>query len=93
MGTFNVQYAKTFSELASESITTSNVLDYVTKDQYNFGTGPWYYTTQCAAAKSQTGGSADDWFQAYMTCVRASTSAEPARLTYWDGAKLAFGLS
>lgn len=93
MGNWNVQYAGSIKALASESITTSNVLDYVTKDKYNFGTGPWFYSTQCTAAQGQTGGSADEWFQAYMSCVGTSTSAEPARLTYWNSAKKEFGLS
>ncbi|ROW11443.1 hypothetical protein VMCG_01186 [Cytospora schulzeri] len=87
MGTYNVQYAQSISALAGESITTSNVLDFVTKDEYNFGTGPWFYSTQCTDAQGQTGGSADAWFQAYMSCVGTSTSAEPDRLTYWNSAK------
>lgn len=37
-GAFNVEYANTFPELAKLNLTTSNVLDYVTKDQYNFAT-------------------------------------------------------
>lgn len=93
MGTYNVEYAASITELASKSLTTSNVLDYVTEDKYNFGTGPWFYSTQCVPAQGQTGGSADDWFQAYMACVYVSTSAEPGRLTYWNSAKEAFGIS
>lgn len=93
MGTYNVQYASSISALASKGLTTSNVLDTVTEDVYNFGTGPWFYSTQCSAAKSQTSGTADAWFEAYMSCVGTSTSAEPERLTYWNSAKSAFGLS
>lgn len=93
MGTFNVQYASSIDALSAESITTSNVLDYVTKDKYNFGTGPWFYSTQCTDAQGQTGGGADAWFEAYMSCVGVSTSAQPERLTYWNSAKKVFGLS
>lgn len=37
-GEFNVEYANTFPELAGLNLTTSNVLDYVTADKYNFAT-------------------------------------------------------
>ncbi|KUI67261.1 hypothetical protein VM1G_02691 [Cytospora mali] len=93
MGSYNVEYANSISALSSQGLTTSNVLDYVTDDKYNFGTGPWFYSTKCTDAHSQTSGSADSWFQAYMACVGVSTSTEPSRLTYWDNAKKVFGLS
>ncbi|KAI3401657.1 hypothetical protein diail_9321 [Diaporthe ilicicola] len=94
MGTFNVQYASSIPELAAKSPTTSTVLDLVTADEYNFGTGPWFYSTQCSAAQAAAkSGSADSWFDAYMSCVGVSTSAQPDRLTYWNNAKKAFSLS
>lgn len=37
-GEFNVEYANTFPELAKLNLTTSNVLNYVTTDKYNFAT-------------------------------------------------------
>ncbi|ROW18401.1 hypothetical protein VPNG_00104 [Cytospora leucostoma] len=92
-GRWNVEYAVSIAALAVESITASNVLDFVTKDEYNFGTGPWFYSTQCAAAQAAKDGGADAWFQEYMSCVGASTADEPGRLTYWDNAKKVFGLS
>lgn len=65
----------------------------VTADEYNFGTGPWFYATQCAPAQALTSGQPDAWFQAYMACVGVSTTVQPARLTYWDSAKTAFSLA
>lgn len=92
MGNFNVKYANEFPELAAKNPTESTVLDLVTDDEYNFGTGPWFYSTQCASAKAATSGAADDWFQAYMSCVGVSTSAQPDRMTYWNRAKKVFSL-
>lgn len=37
-GTFNVDFANTFDELSGLGLTTSNVLDYVTENKYNFWT-------------------------------------------------------
>lgn len=37
-GEFNVEYANTFPELAKLNLSTSNVLDHVTVDKYNFAT-------------------------------------------------------
>lgn len=37
-GTFNLEFANTFDELKGLGLTTSNVLDYVTKNTYNFWT-------------------------------------------------------
>lgn len=69
------------------------MLDLVTADEYNFGSGAWFYATQCEPAHAATSGQPDAWFQAYMGCVGVSTSIQPDRLTYWDSAKVAFGLS
>lgn len=94
-GRWNLEYAAGIAALAAESVsvTAANVLDLVTRDEYNFGTGPWFYSTQCAAAQAARDGGADAWFQEYMSCVGASTSEEPGRLTYWENAKKVFGLS
>lgn len=37
-GTFNLEFANTFAELKALGLTTSNVLDYVTNNTYNFWT-------------------------------------------------------
>lgn len=94
MGNYNVKYANDIPELAAKSPTESTVLDLVTADEYNFGTGPWFYSTQCDSAKAAaTSAKADDWFQAYMSCVGVSTDSQPERLTYWNSAKTAFSLA
>lgn len=93
MGTFNIQYANNIPELAAKSPTASTVLDMVTADEYNFGTGPWFYSTQCSSAQSAASGGADAWFTAYMSCVGVDASAQPERLTYFASAKTAFNLS
>lgn len=90
MGEWNVQYANSMPELKSLGLTETTVLDHVIEDKYNFGTGPWYYSTQCAAAHAVAGGPVDDWFNAYMACVH--TDVGP-RLEYWYRAKKAFGLA
>lgn len=97
-GDFNVQYANTFKELKAKSPTTSTVLDMVTDDQYNFGTGPWYYAThpECAAARGATSGPADDWFTAYMACVGVDMTDEEQqknRLPWWEAAKKALSVA
>lgn len=37
-GDFNVEYANTFPELKELNLNTSNVLDHVTSNEYNFAT-------------------------------------------------------
>lgn len=76
------------------------MLDLVTDNQYNFGTGAWYYSTQdsCSTARSAaTTDSADDWFNEYLSnCVGLGSSwstSESGRETYWKAAKTAFNLS
>lgn len=92
MGNYNVQYANSIAELAAKSPTESTVLDLVTDDKYNFGTGPWFYSTQCESAKSAMSQGADAWFQAYMSCVGVSTAEQPERMTYFNKAKAQFSL-
>lgn len=91
MGNYNVMYANSIPELAAKSPTESTVLDLVTADEYNFGTGPWFYSTQCESAHAATSGSADAWFDAYMSCV--GITVDDARKAYWIKAKTAFSLA
>lgn len=92
MGNYNVMYANSIDELQSKNPTESTVLDMVIADEYNFGSGPWFYSTQCQSAKSAISSGPDAWFDAYMSCVGVSTSEQPLRKTYWESAKKAFGL-
>lgn len=91
MGSFNVQYANSIDELKAKNPTESTVLDLVTADEYNFGTGPWFYSNQCQDAKALNKGKPDAWFSAYMSCVGVNED-EPGRKEYFASAKKAFGI-
>jgi hypothetical protein len=103
--TYNLLYAKSISALSSQlaAITTvstadslspdqaNQVLALVQPDQYNFGSGPWFLTTQCSAdVKTQLQMGTDAGFQAYMGCVGVTLTSD--RTAYWTRAKTAFGL-
>jgi hypothetical protein len=104
MAGFNLEYAKSLPEIRDqfsaftsvESMTPedlSKLLDVVTVDDYNFGTGPWYYTQHCTAEqKAKFKVSADDGFDAFMECLGVPLPAEDARVKRWNLAKEAFGL-
>ncbi|ETS86699.1 hypothetical protein PFICI_00527 [Pestalotiopsis fici W106-1] len=97
---YNVKYAATLSDLTTQvaalgTITTDDgknqLLDLVVDDQYNFGSGPWFYSTQCTDAQRtalQKGD--DDGFAQYMACVGVTVTDD--RNAYWTRAKTAFGL-
>lgn len=91
MGSFNVQYANSIPELKAKNPTESTVLDLVIDDEYNFGTGPWFYSTQCQDIKSAATGDPDDFFNAYMGCVGVNPDEE-GRRPFFESAKKAFGL-
>ncbi|KAI4869979.1 hypothetical protein F4820DRAFT_443461 [Hypoxylon rubiginosum] len=103
MFNFNLEYAQTFPELKdqvagvtadADDAKKNEVLALVEDDKYNFGSGPWYMTNKCAAAKDalSAGKDLDAGFQAYMTCVGVPSVTED-RLAYWTRAKQAFGLN
>ncbi|KAI1386868.1 uncharacterized protein F4822DRAFT_328525 [Hypoxylon trugodes] len=99
---FTLKYAQSIPELkdklsgVTESVDDNKkneILALVTPDEYNFGSGPWFFTTQCStdiqeALKAGT----DAGFQQYMSCV-GITDVTPDRLEYWNRAKTAFNLS
>ena len=91
MGNYNVQYANSIDELKAKNPTESTVLDMVIADEYNFGSGPWFYSTQCPAAKAANGGQPDTWWTAYMSCVGVN-EGEEGRKPLWESAKKAFGI-
>jgi hypothetical protein len=104
MGGFNLEYAKSLPQIRDqfkdfdtvESMTPEDLvkmLDVITDDEYNFGTGPWYYTHHCTAEqKAKFKVSADDGFDAFMECLGVPLPAEDARVKRWNLAKEAFGL-
>lgn len=97
---YNYEYAKSISELSDSvaalgTITTSDqqnqLLALVTDDKYNFGSGPWFYTTKCTTAqRTALQAGTDAGFAAYMGCVGVTVTDE--RSAYWTRAKEAFGL-
>lgn len=100
MFAYNLQYAQSIPELADKvsalgTITTDDqknqLLALVTDDNYNFGSGPWFYTTQCdSSVQTELQQGTDAGFAAYMSCVGVDVT--DARTAYWTAAKLAFGL-
>lgn len=94
--TYNALYAASISALSSEVTAAAGnvtaILDLVTPDEYNFGSGPWFLTTQCSSnIVSALKAGSDDAFTAYMGCVQVDAT-DSKRLAYWDRAKTAFGL-
>lgn len=100
MYNFNLKYAQSIDDLkqkaaafsASSSDAQKNeLLALVTDDQYNFGSGPWFLTTQCGAdVQAALSSGSDAGFQKYMQCV--GVSADGDRLVKWQAAKTALGL-
>lgn len=96
---YNLEYAQSIPELSDAvsalgTITTDDqknqLLALVTVDDYNFASGPWFYTTKCASARAELAEGTDTGFAAYMSCVGVTADAE--RTAYWTRAKAAFGL-
>ncbi|KAI0429394.1 hypothetical protein F5Y09DRAFT_310428 [Xylaria sp. FL1042] len=96
---YNVQYANSFPELKDKvaAIGTldsddkkNQLLALVTDDAYNFGSGPWFLTTQCKDVVPQLAAGTDEAFTAYMQCIGVSATSD--RMAYWTRAKTAFGL-
>ncbi|KAI1298827.1 hypothetical protein F5Y03DRAFT_367159 [Xylaria venustula] len=98
---YNIEYANSIPELKDKvaalgTIDTdakkNSLLALVTDDKYNYGSGPWFLTTQCPKVVDQfaPGNDMDAAFNAYMACV--GVTATPDRLAYWTRAKTAFYL-
>ncbi|OTB02519.1 hypothetical protein M426DRAFT_62181 [Hypoxylon sp. CI-4A] len=69
----------------------NEILALVNTDEYNFGSGPWFLTTQCSTDVQEALKAGDDaGFQAYMGCV--GVTLDEQRTAYWTRAKAAFGL-
>ncbi|KAJ9416947.1 hypothetical protein QL093DRAFT_2401223 [Fusarium oxysporum] len=99
---FSLSWLLKYSELAKgwqgiESVEglsdqeLGDLLDDVTVDKYNFGSGPWFLKTQCKEDVRQAFKTdVDTGFQKYIEeCV--GTDLQP-RLEYFQRAKTAFGL-
>ncbi|KAF4453272.1 hypothetical protein F53441_4002 [Fusarium austroafricanum] len=102
MPNYNLMYAKSIPEVAKgfqgiestqgmSDAELNDLLDQVTVDKYNFGSGPWFLATQCKDDVRQAfKQDADAGFKAYIEeCV--GTEVAP-RQEYFNRAKKAFGL-
>ncbi|KND92415.1 hypothetical protein TOPH_03211 [Tolypocladium ophioglossoides CBS 100239] len=102
MAKYNLLYAKAIPAVEGNVTDIASVdglpddrlnwiLSLVTPDEYNFGSGPWFLTTQCGAdVRAKLQSNVDDGFQAYMQCVGVTVTDE--RKAYFDRAKKAFGV-
>ncbi|KAI0899457.1 hypothetical protein F4806DRAFT_492447 [Annulohypoxylon nitens] len=98
---YNLKYAQSIPELkdkiagidANASDDKKNaLLALVNADTYNFGSGPWFLTTQCTKDVQSALAKGDDaGFSAYMGCVGVTITDD--RKAYWTRAKTAFGLA
>ncbi|KAI2472104.1 hypothetical protein F4781DRAFT_428636 [Annulohypoxylon bovei var. microspora] len=98
---YNLQYAQSIPALKSQVTGVdvnaaddkrNEVLALVTPDEYNFGSGPWFLTTQCTSAVQEALKKGDDaGFEQYMGCVGVTLTQQ--RTDYWTRAKSAFGLA
>ena len=96
----NIKYAAAIPDLKSKAAAfTENspddqkneLLALVTDDKYNFGSGAWYFATQCdKSVQDSLASASDDGFAAYMKCVGVTVTDE--RKAYWQRAKKAFNL-
>ncbi|KAI0594541.1 hypothetical protein F4775DRAFT_596191 [Biscogniauxia sp. FL1348] len=101
MADYNVKYAQSFPELKPQVDALSpvdtpdkqdQVLNLVVPDKYNFGSGPWFLKTQCAASVLTALAAGNDaGMNTYMGCVGASMTED--RNEYWTRAKAAFNLA
>lgn len=103
MANYNLMYAKAlpkvkdkvakFPSVEGQTNETLNyILSLVQPDEYNFGSGPWFFATQCKQdVRDALDKDLDKGFAAYMACVGVSVTDE--RKAYFERAKKAFRLS
>ncbi|OAQ97769.1 hypothetical protein LLEC1_00565 [Akanthomyces lecanii] len=103
MARFNLLYAKSLAGVEEKVADISSVdglppdrlnyiLSLVTPDEHNFGSGPWFLTTQCrGTVRDALQRNIDEGFAEYMACVGVSVT--PERLAYLTRAKKAFGIA
>lgn len=102
MPPFNLKYAQSLEGVRDEvaNVTTTEgqsdaelnrILDLVTVDEYNFGSGPWFVKSECAPEVLESlKQDIDTGFEAYMACVGVEVNEE--RLVFLERAKVAFDL-
>ncbi|RYP76366.1 hypothetical protein DL771_001805 [Monosporascus sp. 5C6A] len=102
---FNLEYARTFDELAEQVAALgpiseaegedddkkNQLLDLVVPDERNFGSGAWFLSAKCTSdVRDQLQTGTDAGFAAYMGCVGVQVT--PERDAYWQRAKRALNL-
>lgn len=101
MAPFNLAYAKTIDGVkdkvkdieSTDGMTDdelNDLLDLVTPDEHNFGSGPWFLATRCPDEREILQKDIDKGFEAYMACVGVEVDED--RLAYLTRAKEAFGI-
>ncbi|GAO14073.1 uncharacterized protein UV8b_06471 [Ustilaginoidea virens] len=100
---YNLLYARHFDALRDQVANISSVdgqadgvlnhiLSLVQPDEYNFGSGPWFLTTQCGRdVRARLRADVDDGFGAFLRCVGVPLTE--ARRAYFERAKKAFRLA
>lgn len=106
MATYNLMYGNCIDEVKAKITAAgftsvdamtddqlNEMLSWVTVDEYNFGSGPWYLTTQCPSSiREALIADIDTGFATYMSdCVGVEVTEE--RTAYLTAAKEAFGLT
>lgn len=88
---FNAEYAGSIEEISDEVAEADGdkvkILDLlVENEEYDFGSGAWFLTTQCDEdiRKELQSGSEEGW-EAYITeCIHTEANGE--RKKYWEAA-------
>ncbi|OJJ43786.1 hypothetical protein ASPZODRAFT_28057 [Penicilliopsis zonata CBS 506.65] len=95
---FNSKYAASIPALAGNLSSVSSdpvaVLNLLLADEnYDFGSGAWFLTTQCSAEQRTqlATGSQAGWEEYISSCV--GTTVTDARKAYWDRAVSVLGVS
>ena len=85
---FNVQYAQSIIEIRNKVRKANGDVGKIpnlllTNEEYDFGSGPWFLTTQCKGdVREQLQGGREEGWEAYITeCVGTDATAE--RKKYW----------
>lgn len=102
MANYNLMYAQSLDGVRDKVADIKSVdglspdklnyiLSLVNADEHNFGSGPWFLTTQCGKqVRDALKANIDSGFEAYMGCVGVAVTDE--RRAYLTRAKKAFGL-
>lgn len=105
MANYNLLYAQSIPALSHNlsAVTTATstaglsddqlnaIRALVLPDEYSWGSGAWFLTSQCAGIRSQLQAGGQAGYESYLGCI--GTSVTDDRLAYWKRANIAFGIS